>query len=104
MMANSKRQIEPYTLAQYLATGCTALVVDGKLDSIGAGIYMVTNGMPCNGCNLIGNCKAFVRLTNVANPKPPATHGESVREEASRRGLSINEVRRRRRGILGDQR
>lgn len=93
-----QRQTKPYTLAQYLDAGCLTLTRDGKLDLIGAGIHGATGGMPCNGCFMMRtNCPAYAKLQGAA-PKPAAAPqtGETVRQEAARRCLSIGEVRRQR--------
>ena len=98
-----QKQITPYTLRQYLEAGCQTLTRDGKLDLIGAGLHGATGGMPCNGCFMLrNNCQAYAKLRGNAASKPKAAHpGETVREEAARRGLSIGEVRRQRHAGIG---
>lgn len=66
------------------------------------GIYGLTNGKPCEGCayDMHGSKCAARKTLFAAPPKalyvaPPT---ETVREEASRRGISISEVRRQRKG------
>ena len=95
-------QTVAYSLEQYLAAGCITLMRDGKIDLIGAGIHGATGGMPCNGCFMLRmNCPAFAKLRGsvaaiVSSPQPT----ETVRQEATRRGLSIGEVRRQRRTVV----
>lgn len=93
-----QRQTTPYSLPQYLAAGCQTLTRDGKLDLIGAGIHGATGGMPCNGCYMLKTrCESFEKLRASGTPMPSAARtGETVREEAARRGISIGEVRRQR--------
>lgn len=98
-----QRQTTPYTLEQYIDAGCLTLTRNGKLDLIGAGIHGATGGMPCNGCFMMRtNCPAYAKLREapVKPPTAPQT-GETVRQEAARRGLSIGEVRRQRHAGIG---
>lgn len=62
------------------------------------GLYLVTGGDPCTtGCAYFngGKCPAYLALTK---PSVTATspQGETVREAAARLGLSISEIRRKR--------
>lgn len=63
-------------------------------------IYDFTGGNPCNGCNydLGGRCKARKALFPPATKPAPTAEPpvETVRAEAARLGVSISEVRRRR--------
>lgn len=69
------------------------------------GVWRATLGKVCDtGCAEFnsGRCPAYRKLITEAPPTPrnnvEEQPGETVREEAARRGISINEVRRQRRG------
>ena len=62
------------------------------------GIHQATNGDPCTtGCAYFdgGKCSAYTALTKPA-ATPTSPQGETVREAATRLGVSISEMRRRR--------
>lgn len=95
---NTPRQTKAYTLAQYIGAGCGQLNGEMGPAAIGIGIYHTTHGMMCNGCpKMRSRCSAFAKLAaTAAIPTTKAPSGETVRQEAARRGISINEVRRQR--------
>ena len=69
-------------------------------------VHMATNENPCNtGCAYYkgGQCKAYLALNRkeptVKAPVVPE-YGETVKQEAARLGVSISEVRRRRREAI----
>lgn len=63
-------------------------------------VYSLTNGEPCNGCGYDGHgqhCKAKAELFAAPTKRAPVqAPSETVRETAERLGVSISEVRRRR--------
>ena len=88
----NRMQIRAFSIAEYIAAGC-----DQLRDAIGVGLHGYTQGRMCNGCPAFTRgCKAATSL----NAPPPKQQfhslGETVREEATRRGISIGEVRRQR--------
>lgn len=88
-----------YTMQQYLDAGCNQL---GIRDLVASALYNATGGKVCDtGCPYFkeGNCEAYKNLTRRVTAKPAPT--ETVKQEAARLGVSINEVRRRRNA--GDQ-
>src|ERR1700761_2455455 len=70
---------------------------------LGLAIYTLTNGKPCPGCPKNGACGAQAKLSA---PSPESAillqpiYGETVRQEAARRTLSLSEVRRQRKAAL----
>lgn len=63
------------------------------------GLHKVTRGDPCTtGCAYFnsGKCPAYLKLFKPQQAKLVVQQGETVREEAARLGISISEVRRRR--------
>lgn len=82
----------------YLAAGCT-FALEAPMPFMA--VHQATVGRVCDtGCSWYtnGKCAAYRSLTATAegqSVRPDA--GETVRQEAERRGLSINEVRRQRR-------
>lgn len=65
--------------------------------SMGCAIYHLSHGKVCDGCPIDGDCEAQKKLyaeptAKPSNEPPP----ETVRAEATRLGISISEVRRRR--------
>jgi TfoX/Sxy family transcriptional regulator of competence genes len=87
--------MKPYEATQYLAAGCEFATESPRPF---LGVHGLTQGRVCDtGCAWYANakCPAFKRLTAL----PAALKAdpvETVRQEAARRGLSINEVRRQR--------
>lgn len=79
-----------FTFLEYRQAGCFQAE-----DAIGLGIHAATNGRMCDGCPAFKNrCEAYAKLPHMASVRAPVTRTETVREEAKRRGVSINEVRR----------
>ena len=85
-----------HTIAEFLETDCQLL----KPIAIFAGIHQATGGDPCTtGCAYFngGKCSAYRKLTIPAKAEAHQEPMETVRETAARLGISISEVRRRRR-------
>lgn len=87
-----------YTLEAYEQAGCP---MQKTSSVIFAGLHEELGGKVCDtGCSMFrgGGCKAYqVLLRPSERAVQQASKEETVREEAARCGLSINEVRRRRR-------
>jgi hypothetical protein len=88
--------MNPYPAIKYFEAGC-----DFAKSGAGAfyAVHGLTQGRVCDtGCAWYANgkCAAYRGLTAVP-AAPKQDQGETVRQEAARRGLSINEVRRQRR-------
>lgn len=68
------------------------------------GVFAATNGDPCTtGCAYYkgGNCPAYRAMKDAPQKKVAQQEPtETVRETAKRLGISISEVRRRRRGSV----
>ena len=84
-----------YTLEEYDAAGCPFLA-DSTLRF--CSLHIITDGHVCDGCGNFdgGKCAAYRKLivpTKTAVQAPQ----ETVRETAKRLGITIAEVRRRRR-------
>jgi len=95
------RQTTPYTREAYIQAGCHQFGGTGgsKEDPVAMRLWVATDGFLCNGCPHMRNrCTAYAKLANaplhISRSAPAA--GESVRDEAKRRGISISEVRRQR--------
>ncbi len=101
--------MKAYTLLKYQEAGCPEY---HKPDPIAVGLYFLFDGKVCDtGCNRYqdGRCPAYRKLTagevsDVSRKRRGVlrdTHQEeTVRQEAERCGVSIKEVRRRRRDAL----
>lgn len=89
--------MKSYNAMQYIDAGCTFAA---KTPIPFLGVHGVTDGKVCDtGCAAFagGMCPAYRKLSVPQAPKSLKTkQGETVREEATRRGLSISEVRRQR--------
>lgn len=89
--------MEPKTIEEFIDAGCE---LSDPL-RLFIGLYHATAGQPCNGCaydshgNKCQAKRALFQAPAVATPDAP--RGETVREAAARLGVSISEVRRRRR-------
>jgi hypothetical protein len=97
-------QSRAYSTEQYTKAGCHQ-VKGGRDAAIGIALIRATNGWTCKGCFYQREgCKPLMQLEadNIlkvsvgATLKLKSAYSETVREEAKRRGLSINEVRRQR--------
>lgn len=92
--------MQRFELAEYMAAGCFQ-VERGPGFAIGVGLHGYTDGRMCDGCPKFenGKCPAYKTLMKGATQqKQMLAPTETVREEATRFGVSISEVRRRRRG------
>lgn len=77
-----------FEIAEYRTAGCKQLERGNIMG--GLVIHNLTDGRMCNGCCYFreGFCPAYRKLTAPV---------ETVKEEATRLGISLSEVRRRRR-------
>lgn len=85
-----------HEVAEFLKTDCQLL----QPMVMFLGIHAATNGDPCTtGCAYFngGKCPAYRKLTIPAKVEAQQEPQETVRETAARLGISISEVRRRRR-------
>jgi len=97
--------MKSFTMAQYRQANCPQIVGDSMNKGSPATMSMIhqhTGGRVCDtGCSWFGDgkCAAYKMLISerpFSDVQPVFT--ENVRDEAARLNLSINEVRRRRRG------
>ena len=85
-----------HTVEQFLGTDCQLL----KPFDMFMALHQATLGDPCTtGCSYFngGKCEAYRKLTIPAKAEAQQEPMETVRETAARLGISISEVRRRRR-------
>ena len=92
-----------YTKDQYIDAGC--MHFDVLL--VGMALLSLSKGKLCDGCPVVTNCAALRKLQAEDQPLnaalPEQNYGETVRQEAARRNISIKEVRRQRRAAqLGE--
>jgi hypothetical protein len=89
--------VKSYTISEYISAGCNEMNIPSML-----AVHGITNGKVCDtGCSRFngGNCPAYKDLVKsklVVGP-PHNSQYETVRQEASRRGISISQVRKERR-------
>jgi hypothetical protein len=87
---------EPYTKSEFIEAGC--MQFENVL--MGFALYTFTGGQICRECPKINNCSALRSIQaihrNAGRTHPHYNGGETVREEAVRRGIGIKEVRRQR--------
>ena len=91
-----------FSVLQYVDAGCE---LANPIDLFVA-VHTFTKGDPCTtGCAYYkgGQCKAYLALNRkeptVKAPVVPE-YGETVKQEAARLGVSISEIRRRRREAI----
>ena len=87
-----------FSIEDFLKTDCQLL----EPFPIFIGLYRVTGGDPCTtGCAYFkgGKCPAYMKLNIPAKVEAQQEPMETVRETAKRLGISISEVRRRRRQV-----
>jgi len=85
-----------HEVAKFLETDCQL----ANPVNIFMAIYQATGGHPCTtGCAYFngGKCPAYLKLNVPAKAEAQQRPQETVRETAVRLGISISEVRRRRR-------
>ena len=86
-----------YTKDQYIEAGC--MHFDVVL--VGMALHTLSKGKVCDGCPVVTDCAALRKLQAEDRPLntalPEQNGGETVRQEATRRSISIKEVRRQRR-------
>lgn len=84
---------EYFTIEEYTAAECMQMEVP-----LGIALHEHTRGRMCNGCpKYSGGCESLRKMRRPANKVLASPAGETVREEAARRNIGINEVRRQRR-------
>lgn len=87
--------MKSYTIGDYISVGCK------EMDSIIRAVHEATNGRVCDtGCAVFndGTCCAYKKLILIGSTgKIPFKQQETVKQQAIRMGISISEVRRRRR-------
>lgn len=89
--------MKPYDAAAYVEAGCQFAKESPPSFLL---VYMGTQHKVCDtGCAWFdgGRCPAYRRLTIPSKPAAQQEPQESVRDTAKRLGISISEVRRRRR-------
>lgn len=93
--------METSEVVDFLAAGCEIAVRSPNLFD---GLFQATNADPCTtGCAYFegGRCDAYRQILKKRNENKNNTIrslGESVKDEAARRGISISQVRKERRG------
>lgn len=90
-------EFKRFELHEYIDAGCPQLK-----DAIGVVLHNSTNGKICDGCPEYNNgqCEAYKKMISRQagfTPVEKFVAGETVRQEAKRRGISIKQVRRERR-------
>ncbi len=88
-----------YTISEFIDAGCPQF----EHPTIGIALYTYMGGRICDDCPRADDC-ASLRKLQAGNPSrlsdkalPQNNGGETVREEAARRGIGIKAVRRQRR-------
>jgi hypothetical protein len=92
--------MQRFELHEYMEAGCMQ-VEEGPCLVFGIGLHGFTDGRMCDGCPEFrgGKCSAYKKLTRrLAQKTLDTAPVETVSEQAARLGVSISEVRRRRRG------
>lgn len=93
--------MDRFEIVEYMEAGCFQ-VEGGPGFLVGVGLHGLTDGRMCEGCPQFrkGRCPSYKELTRCRAQKKRELLAptETVREEAARLGISISEVRRRRRG------
>ena len=88
---------QEYTKLQYIEAGCMQF----DIVLLGMALHNQTNGKLCPECPKNQSCTAQRKLQSIGRPLntalPEQNGGETVRQEAARRNISIKEVRRQRR-------
>jgi len=84
-----------YELKEYADAGCMQM----EVPVLGAVLWRHANGVMCDGCPKChgGNCDSLRKMQRPVKKEAIEPAGETVRAEATRRGIGIKEVRRQRR-------
>ncbi len=88
-----------YTIFEFIEAGCTQF----EHPTIGIALYTYMGGRICGDCPKVNNCAPLRKLQAGNSSRlldkalPQNNGGETVRQEAARRGIGIKEVRRQRR-------
>lgn len=96
-MSHPTPSMRSYPMDDYVSAGCAFYENSRPAFAL---VWIGTQGRVCDtGCAWFngGNCPAYRRLTVPAKPQAQQEPQETVRETAARLGISISEVRRRRR-------
>lgn len=92
--------MQRFEVHEYMNADCMQLE-RGPMLIAGLELHSLTGGKMCDGCPKFnrGTCESYKELMRSARPamKTPHVPQETVRQEAERLGVSISEVRRRRR-------
>ena len=95
--------MQRFEIYEYMEVGCMQ-VERGPMLIAGLGLHSLTDGKMCDRCPKFqhGKCESYKELTrSAAQRKREAVASilptETVRQESDRLGVSISEVRRRRR-------
>lgn len=87
--------MKSYSISEYIEAGCE------EMDGIMMAVHKATTGKVCDsGCAVFneGTCHAYRKLILLDRlGKSPVKQQETVKQEATKRGISISEVRRQRR-------
>jgi len=85
---------EYFTIKEYEDAGCMQMEVP-----FGTALHEHMRGRMCDGCPKYNgsDCESLRKMRRPENKTLGSPAGETVREEASRRGIGIKEVRRQRR-------
>ena len=99
-MRNSRepaRVTEPRSLGQFMELGADCHLL--RPMPLFIAIHEASQGMPCNGCAYGDHedCQGKKKLYQPQRAVLVQPQGETVREQAARLGVSISEIRRRRR-------
>ena len=89
--------MKPYDALAYLEADC---LFARQSPALFLGVHAVEQHKVCDtGCARFdgGKCPAYLKLTIPSKPEAGQEPQETVRETAARLGISISEVRRRRR-------
>lgn len=83
-----------FTIEEYTNARCMQME-----SPLGVALHAHTYGRMCDGCPEYngGKCRSLRKMMKPENKTTGSPSGETVREEAARRGIGINEVRRQRR-------
>ena len=84
--------MQSFTVEQYRDAGCWQF----EVPAMALGLHAYTRGRMCEGCPRYegGRCPALRRMLSPVSVIQSS--GETVRQEAARLGIGVNEVRRRR--------
>lgn len=81
--------MQSFTVEEYQRAGCFQF----EVPVLALGLHAYTRGRMCNGCPKYegGKCESLRKMLRPAVPTMRQPAGETVRQEAARRGISIGE-------------